>query len=67
MLIRRLIADIVEPRGRLIVGPVNAEQRLATIAAFSAAGVPAPELVQATDRNGKTRYVVWAAAQRQSR
>jgi diadenosine tetraphosphate (Ap4A) HIT family hydrolase len=59
-LIRRLFADVVEPHGRLLVGPVNAVQRAATIAARSAAGIAAPAVVQATDRNGKTRYVVWA-------
>jgi hypothetical protein len=60
-LVRRLMNTFLEPGGRLLVGPINADQRDATIAAFHAAGV-SPAEVSAVDRNGKTRFVVWAAA-----
>ena len=60
MLIRHLLAAVVEPRGRLLVGPVNPEQRPTTMAALTAAGISDGGTVHATDRNGKTRYVVWA-------
>jgi SAM-dependent methyltransferase len=59
-LVARLLGDVVEPGGRLIAGPIAGDQLPATLGAFTAAGVHDPHLVSATDRNGKTRYVVWA-------
>lgn len=58
-LIARLIREVVAPGGRLIVGPVSETDVPATAAAFAAAGIPTPGVVGATDRNGKTRYVVY--------
>lgn len=60
-LIRHLMANVVEEAGRLLIGPVNAHQRASTLASLSGAGVVTPEIVQSTDRNGKTRYVIWTA------
>jgi hypothetical protein len=59
-LIRRLLTEVVAPGGRLIVGPVYERDVPETVAAFHAAGVPAPGVVTAADRNGKARGVVWA-------
>ncbi|HEY4216848.1 MAG TPA: hypothetical protein VGM67_06895 [Gemmatimonadaceae bacterium] len=60
-LIDRLRTTFVEPSGRLLVGPINADQHAPTMAAFQAAGAPAFE-VSATDHTGKTRFVVWTVA-----
>jgi hypothetical protein len=59
-LVGRLLRDVVEPVGRLIAGPVAGDLVPATLGAFTAAGVPEPQVVSATDRAGKTRYAVWA-------
>jgi len=60
-LVTRLLDDVVAPGGRLLVGPINVDQRAETIAAFDAAGA-IPSEVAAVDRNGKTRLVIWAPA-----
>jgi hypothetical protein len=62
MLLARLFADVVGPGGRVIVGPISDADLPATIGAFVSAGIPEPNVVSATDRNGKTRHVVWASA-----
>ena len=59
-LVARLLCDVVEPGGRLIAGPIAGDQLPATLGAFTAAGERDPQVVSATDRNGKTRYAVWA-------
>lgn len=61
-LLARLLRDVVEPGGRVLVGPINQPDVPATLRAFADAGVPAPGVVSATDRNGKPRFVVWASA-----
>jgi len=60
-LVARLLRDVVEPEGRLIAGPIAGDQLAATLGAFTAAGVCDPQVVSATDRDGKTRYAVWAS------
>jgi hypothetical protein len=60
-LIDRIRKRFLEASGRLLVGPVNTEQRADTIAAFRATGAPTND-VSATDRNGKTRFVIWTFA-----
>ena len=60
-LVRRLMESFLEPGGRLLVGPVNADQRDATIAVLRNTGAN-PAEVSAIDRNGKTRFVIWAAS-----
>ena len=57
-LVRRLLRDVVEPGGRLIVGPVYGPAFEAAVATVTAAGFAEPAVRNATDRNGKTRYVV---------
>lgn len=59
-LVARLLRDVVEPGGRLIVGPVYEADIPATAEAFSEAGAQGSEVLGAADRNGKRRYVVWA-------
>jgi len=66
-LIARLLRDVVAPGGRLIVGPVYGADVPATVAAFASAGGRKHHVVGATDRNGKTRYVVWASAHERQR
>jgi SAM-dependent methyltransferase len=58
-LLARLLRDVVEPGGRLIVGPVYGRDFDAAVAAFAAAGFPDPAVREAKDRNGKARYVLW--------
>ena len=60
-LVSRLLDLFVAPGGRLLVGPINDDQRGETSAAFRAAGL-APNQVSATDRNGKPRFVIWTTA-----
>lgn len=60
-LIIRLLRDVVEPGGRLIVGPVPHADIADTLRAFADAGIPAPGVASAIDHNGKTRSVVWAS------
>jgi SAM-dependent methyltransferase len=60
-LIKRLRQRLLEPGGRLLVGPINVDQRAETVAAFRAAEAR-PGEVAAVDRNGKTRLVLWTAA-----
>jgi len=59
-LVTRLLRDVAEPAGRLIVGPVCQADVPATLDAFASAGIRDPGVASATDRNGKSRYVVWA-------
>lgn len=47
--------------GRVIVGPVSEKAVTATIDALRAAGAREIAVESATDRNGKTRHVVWGA------
>jgi SAM-dependent methyltransferase len=63
-LIERLFRDVVADDGRLIVGPVAGDGLEATLGAFDSAGISEPTIVSATDRNGKTRYVVWVSTAR---
>jgi hypothetical protein len=60
-LIKRLRERFLEPGGRLLVGPINVDQRAETIAAFRAAAA-SPGEVSAVDRNGKTRLVLWTTS-----
>lgn len=57
-LVARLLRDVVAPGGRLIVGPIQPQDLDETLAAVRAAGAGDPAVRGATDRNGKTRYVV---------
>jgi hypothetical protein len=66
-LIERLMRDVVEAGGRVIVGPVSETDLSATVAAFEGAGVSRPNRAGATDHNGKTRYVIWAKADQRGR
>lgn len=66
-LVTRVLRDLVEPGGRVIVGPVNESDVPATCDAFTAAGIPDAGVESSTDHNGKTRYVVWAVADPASR
>lgn len=61
-LVQRLADLFVEPGGRVIVGPLNAGDLPDTLRIFSEAGVTEPAHADATDRNGKTRHVVWCSA-----
>jgi hypothetical protein len=61
-LLVRLLRDVVEPGGRVLVGPVPRADLEATLRAFADAGVAGPGVVSAADRNGKPRFVVWAGA-----
>lgn len=60
-LIARLMQDVVEPGGRLLVGPVCQADVAATARVFADAGFPAASVTSATDHNGKTRSMVWAS------
>jgi hypothetical protein len=60
-LIARLRQDFLERRGRLLIGPVNDDQRGAAAAAVGAAGAT-PNEVSAVDRNQKRRFVLWTEA-----
>jgi hypothetical protein len=60
-LLRRLLDVFLESSGRLLVGPINADQRAETIAVVRVCGAN-PEEVSATDRTGKTRFVIWTTA-----
>jgi SAM-dependent methyltransferase len=62
-LVRRLLDHFVEPDGRLIAGPVIQADLLATVDAFRDAGAHSATSEQ-TDRNGKTRHVVWCGVRR---
>jgi SAM-dependent methyltransferase len=59
-LVTRLLQDAVEDDGRLIIGPVGEDALQATVDAVKAAGVTEVGVEHATDRDGKTRCVVWA-------
>ena len=59
-LVARLMRDVVERDGRLVIGPISESDVDATTEAMKAAGVTQVGVETATDRNGKTRYVVWA-------
>jgi SAM-dependent methyltransferase len=60
-LLRRLAQEVVTPGGRLIVGPVSEGDLEGTRSAFREAFLTDPAIENATDRNGKTRYVLWIA------
>jgi trans-aconitate methyltransferase len=60
-LVARLVQDVVEPGGRLIVGPVSYPELEEATLACVAAGFPKPEVRAATDRKAKTRYILWVA------
>jgi trans-aconitate methyltransferase len=63
-LVARLLSDVVEPGGRLIIGPVAESTLHQTLDAVNAAGAADTGIERATDRNGKTRCVVWATSAR---
>jgi SAM-dependent methyltransferase len=63
-LVARLLSDVVEPGGRLIIGPVSESTLHQTLDAVNAAGTVDTGVERATDRNGKTRCVVWATSAR---
>jgi hypothetical protein len=65
-LVDRLLDRVVAQDGRLIVGPVSQDELQVTVDAVSGARPTAIGVVGATDRNGKTRHVVWAAGGRPS-
>jgi len=64
VLVARLLSDVVEPGGRLIIGPVYESTLEQTLDAVNAAGAVDMGVERATDRNGKTRCVVWATSAR---
>jgi hypothetical protein len=64
-LIARLATSFLEPEGRLLVGPVNTDERMEAIGAFIAAGFSAPYEISTTDRTRKTRFVLWLEAREQ--
>ncbi|MGH7714291.1 MAG: class I SAM-dependent methyltransferase [Gemmatimonadaceae bacterium] len=55
-LVTRLLRDLVEPGGRLIIGPVSDPDP--ALAAVATAGVEAAATHVAVDRNGKRRYIL---------
>ena len=59
-LVRRLVDHFVEPNGRLIAGPVDGADLATTIEAFERADA-GRETSKRTDRDGKTRHVVWCS------
>jgi len=59
-LVRRLLDEFLEPGGRLIAGPVTPVELGASRDAFAGAGASA-EVVEHTNHNGKTRYVLWCS------
>jgi trans-aconitate methyltransferase len=63
-LVARLLSEVVEHGGRLLIGPVSASSLQPALEAVRTAGVVESGVEQATDRNGKTRYVVWACPNR---
>jgi SAM-dependent methyltransferase len=58
-LVSRLLRDVVAPGGRLIAGPIAAADLADAIAAFEAAGCDGVQVSEATDRNGKRRYIAY--------
>ena len=60
-LVARLLSAVVEDEGRLIIGPVEEGAVHGVIDAVNAADATEMGIESATDRNGKTRHVVWAA------
>ena len=60
-LIARLRRDFIERGGRLLIGPVNDDERAAATTAVRAAGA-VPNEVSAVDRNRKSRFVLWTEA-----
>ena len=60
-LVARLLSAVVEDEGRLIIGPVEEGAVHGVIDAVNAADATGMGIESATDRNGKTRHVVWAA------
>jgi hypothetical protein len=59
-LVARLLGDVVEDEGRLIIGPVAEPELQQVIDTVHTAGATDTGVESATDRNGKTRHVVWA-------
>jgi len=59
-LLERIASRLLEANGRLLVGPVNDDAVEFTRSVFTAAHVPPPEIVSATDHRGKTRHVIWS-------
>jgi hypothetical protein len=60
-LARRLLTEFVEPGGRLIVGPINADQIDGARQAIVGAGVHEHPIASPPDRNGKVRYILWSS------
>jgi SAM-dependent methyltransferase len=63
-LVARLLREVVAPGGRLIVGPVADADVTNALGEFEQAGYAKPTIHARTDRNGKTRHVVWVEHQR---
>jgi len=63
-LLRRLLAEFIEPGGRVIVGPLNEETVDSVRQAFRDAAPSETVIVSRPDRNGKTRYIVWSMSGR---
>lgn len=60
-LVVRIFGQMIEDDGRVIVGPVSQDAVTATIDALRAAGATEIGVESASDRNGKTRHVIWGA------
>lgn len=60
-LIQRLLVEFVEPGGRLIVGPMNHEMVESAGRAFHDARAAATTIASESDRDGKTRYILWSS------
>ena len=61
-LLARLFREVVEPGGRVIVGPISPEEMSSTLDSFARVTAAKATVVSATDRKGKTRSVVWVGA-----
>jgi trans-aconitate methyltransferase len=58
-LVRRLLFEVVEPGGRLIVGPVKSPELEDVLATIREAGVGHAVVSSATDGRGTSRHVVY--------
>jgi len=59
-LLERIASELLEPSGRVLVGPVNDDGVEVTRHVFAAARLRQPGTVSATDHRGKTRHVMWS-------
>lgn len=60
-LLAHIAAELLEPDGRVAVGPIDDRDVDSARAAFDAAGLAEPRVVSETDHRGKTRHVVWSS------